>query len=251
MRTKLIAGNWKMNKTQADAKALVKELLPMVKKSTATVVLCVPYLSIDTVSKLTKGSVVKVGSQNIAWADSGAFTGEISAAMQKECGVEYAVIGHSERRQYFGETDETVCKRTVQALKNGITPIVCVGESEQQKEAGQTNDVCSTQIQGAFAGIEARDAAKCIVAYEPIWAIGTGKTATAEDANDTIVCIRAEIEKLYDKETAQKILILYGGSMNAKNAEELLSKSDIDGGLIGGASLKAEDFAQIVTAANK
>lgn len=246
MRTPIIAGNWKMNNTKAEAETLIKELLPLVKDAAAEVVICVPYTVIETAAKLCAGSNVKVGAENIAWADKGAFTGEISAAMLKEVGAEYVIIGHSERRQYFGETDESVNKRTVQALNNGFKPIVCVGETLDERESGQTEAVCKRQTEGAFAGISAKDAEKTVIAYEPVWAIGTGRTATSAQAQETVGYIRSVLENLYGKETADKVRIQYGGSMNPANASELMAQPDIDGGLIGGASLKAADFAKVV-----
>ncbi|MDE7463640.1 MAG: triose-phosphate isomerase [Clostridiales bacterium] len=250
MRKPIIAGNWKMNKTAAECRELVTSLLPKVKGAKCDVVICVPFTDIALAAELAKGSNVKVGAQNIAWADSGAFTGEISAAMLKEAGAEYVIIGHSERRQYFGETDKTVNARLVQALKNGLKPIVCVGEKLEEREGGKTEEVCKTQTAGAFEGISAEDAAKVVIAYEPVWAIGTGKTATDEQANETIGYIRSVVAELYGKKIADGMRIQYGGSMNAKNVDGLMAQPEVDGGLIGGASLKADDFAYIVNAAH-
>ena len=196
--------------------------------------------------ELTKGTNLFVGAQNIHWAEKGAYTGEISAAMLKCIGVAYAIVGHSERRQYFGETDETVNGRAKAAIAAGITPIICVGESLAQREAGETEQVVSGQTEVALSGIAAGDVKRLVIAYEPIWAIGTGKTATKEQANETIVCIRKTVERLYCPGTAEAVRIQYGGSMNPKNASELMAMPEIDGGLIGGASLKAEDFAKVV-----
>ncbi len=249
MRKPIIAGNWKMNKTVAESKELVTALVPKVKGAKCDVVLCVPFTDITTVAALVKGTNIAVGAQNVAWADAGAFTGEISAAMLKEAGAEYVVIGHSERRQYFGETDESVNKRLVQALANGLKPIVCVGEKLEEREGGKTENVCKTQVEGAFKGISADDAVKVVVAYEPVWAIGTGKTATDAQANETIGYIRSVVKALYGEKTASAMRIQYGGSMNPKNVEGLMAQPEIDGGLIGGASLKADDFAYIVNAA--
>jgi len=249
-RKKIIAGNWKMNNTKQKAAELVSELLPKVKDSLATVVVCVPYTDLEIVYNLVKNTNVKLGAQNVSWADSGAFTGEVSASMLLEAGVEYVIIGHSERRQYFGETDNTVNKRLVQALKYGLKPIVCVGESEAEESKGATKEVVLNQIKGAFAGVTKDEIAGCVIAYEPIWAIGTGKTATADRANETIKYIRSVVADLYNIDIANKVAIQYGGSMNASNASELLSKTDIDGGLIGGASLKADDFASIIKQAS-
>ena len=249
MRKPIIAGNWKMNKTAAEAKELVTALAPKVKNAKCDVVVCVPFTDIATVAALTKGTNIAVGAQNVAWADSGAFTGEISAAMLKEAGAEYVIIGHSERRQYFGETDATVNARLVQALKNGLKPIVCVGELLAEREGGKTEQVCKTQVEGAFKGLSAEDAAKVVIAYEPVWAIGTGKTATDEQANETIGYIRSVVKSLYGEKVSDGMRIQYGGSMNAKNVDGLMAQPEIDGGLIGGASLKAEDFSIIVNAA--
>lgn len=252
MRKPIIAGNWKMNNTKAEAEALLTALKPLVKEVKGVdVVVCVPFTDIEKVKRLVKGSKIKVGAQNVSWADKGAFTGEISAQMLIEAGAEYVVIGHSERRQYFGETDATVNARTRQALKYGLKPILCVGELLDEREGGLTESVLKTQIDGAFDGIEVEDAKKIVVAYEPVWAIGTGKTATDEQANDTIRYIRKVLAKKYGRAAANRIRIQYGGSMNAKNAAGLMSMSDIDGGLIGGASLKAEDFSIVVKAGVK
>ncbi len=249
MRKPIIAGNWKMNKTAAECRELVTALVPKVANAKCDVVICVPFTDIALAAELTKGTNIKVGAQNVAWADSGAFTGEISAAMLKEAGAEYVVIGHSERRQYFGETDKTVNARLVQALKNGLKPIVCVGEKLDERESGETERVCETQVKGAFEGISAEDAAKVVIAYEPVWAIGTGKTATDEQADETIGFIRSVVAKLYGNKLADGMRIQYGGSMNAKNVDGLMSRQNVDGGLIGGASLKADDFAYIVNVA--
>ena len=245
-RRKLIAGNWKMNMTPSEAEKLVTELKPLVKEAEAEVVVCPPYVDIPFVAPLLKGSNVRLGSQSIHWAEKGAFTGEISAKMLLELGVEYAIIGHSERRQYFGETDESVNARIKAALNAGITPIVCVGETLEQREAGVTDEFLATQVKGAFCGLDAADAAKVVIAYEPIWAIGTGKTASDEEADRTIGAIRKVCGELYGCEFAGNIRILYGGSMNAKNAHGLKAMENIDGGLIGGASLKPVDFSHVV-----
>lgn len=249
MRKPIIAGNWKMNKTAAECRELITALAPKVKDAKCDVVVCVPFTDIALAAELTKGTNIKVGAQNIAWADSGAFTGEISAAMLKEAGAEYVIIGHSERRQYFGETDKSVNARLVQALKTGFKPIVCVGETLAEREGEKTEAVCRTQVTGAFEGISATDAANVVIAYEPVWAIGTGKTATDEQANETIGFIRSVVKELYGEKLADGMRIQYGGSMNAKNVEGLMAQSEIDGGLIGGASLKPDDFAVIVNTA--
>ena len=245
-RKPIIAGNWKMNKTPEEAKALVSELIPLVKDAKCDVVVCPPFVDLCPVHKLIEGTNIHLGCQNIHWAESGAFTGEISPSMLKAFGVEYAIIGHSERRAYFGETDEGVNKRAKAALANGIVPIICVGETLEQREAGVTESFVSGQTAAAFAGIPAEDAVKVVIAYEPIWAIGTGKTATAADANATIAVIRRTIAGIYGEEAAQQVRIQYGGSMKPSNASELMSMPEIDGGLIGGASLKANDFAGVV-----
>ena len=250
VRKAVIAGNWKMNKTRPEAKALLTELAPMVKDiKSVEIVACVPFTNLETALEATKGTNIKIGAQNCHFEKSGAFTGEISADMLVEMGVEYVVLGHSERRQYFAETDETVNKRTKAALAAGMKPIVCVGELLWERECGITEEAMARQIKLDFFGIPASDFAKCIIAYEPVWAIGTGKTATADQAEEVCAFIRAQLEKQYDKATADAATIQYGGSMNAKNAAELVAKENVDGGLIGGASLKAPDFTEIVKAA--
>lgn len=209
-------------------------------------VVCPPAVCLAAAAEALKGSNIKLGAQNVHWARSGAFTGEISADMLKALDVEYVILGHSERRQYFGETDEGVNKRALFALSNGLIPIICVGESLEQREKGVTAEVVSSQVREALKGFTAENAADTVIAYEPIWAIGTGKTATSEQANEVIMQIRGVVRELFGEETAEKTRIQYGGSMNPKNASELMGMSDIDGGLIGGASLKAEDFAAVV-----
>ncbi len=251
LRKAVIAGNWKMNKTRPEAKALVEELKPLVKDAGCDVVVCVPFTNLETVLDAAKGSNIKVGAQNCHFEKSGAFTGEISADMLTEMGVEYVVIGHSERRQYFGETDATVNKRTKAALAAGLTVILCVGEMLEDREAGITDELVALQTKVALKDVTKEQLAKVIIAYEPVWAIGTGKTATAQQANEVCAVIRATIEKVYDKAAADAMTIQYGGSMNAGNAAELLAQPDVDGGLIGGASLKAPDFSVIVDAASK
>ena len=244
MRKPIIAGNWKMNKTAAEAEALIAELKPLVAKSKPEVVICVPYTDLWAAKAAIAGSKIKLGAENVAWADNGAFTGEISAAMLKEIGVEYVIIGHSERRTYFGETDETVNARLKQALKNGLKPIVCVGETLTEREKNKTKRVLKKQVLDGFKDIT--DFSDIVIAYEPVWAIGTGKTATADDANKTIGYIRSLIKKGWGAETAKNLRIQYGGSMKPANAKELMAMRHIDGGLIGGAALKAQDFAAIV-----
>lgn len=246
MRKPIIAGNWKMNMTPDEARELVTALIPLVKDAACDVVVCPPYVDLSAVGELVKGTNIHLGCQNIHWEEKGAYTGEISPKMLLALGVEYAIIGHSERRTYFGETDEGVNKRTKAALAHGITPIVCVGETLEQREAGVTESWVSGQTVAAFKDISAEDAVKVVIAYEPIWAIGTGKTATKEDANATIAVIRNAIAGVYGQETADQVRIQYGGSMNPKNAHDLMSMPEIDGGLIGGASLKPVDFSQVV-----
>ena len=250
-RQAVIAGNWKMNKTRPEAKALIEQIKPLVKDADCGVVVCVPYTNLETALEATKGSNIKVGAENCHWAKSGAFTGEISADMLAEMGVEYVVIGHSERRQYFGETDKTVNQRVRAALDAGLKVILCVGELLEQREQGITEEVCGMQTKVALCGVSKEELSHIIIAYEPVWAIGTGNTATAEQADEVNGFIRSVVAGLYGEDAAQALTIQYGGSMNAKNAEELLSKEHVDGGLIGGASLKAEDFSIIVKAASK
>ena len=251
LRAAVIAGNWKMNKTRPEAKALVEELKPLVKDEDCGVVVCVPFTNLETVLEAAKGSNIKVGAQNCHFEKSGAFTGEVSADMLVEMGVEYVVIGHSERRQYFGETDITVNKRTIAALEAGLNVILCVGEMLEDRELGITEELVAMQTKIALNGVDKADLAKVIIAYEPVWAIGTGKTATAEQANEVCSVIRNTVAKIYDQAAADAMTIQYGGSMNAKNVEELLAQPDVDGGLIGGASLKAPDFSVIVNEASK
>lgn len=248
LRKAVIAGNWKMNNTRVETKTLINELIPLAKDSACDVVICVPYTNLETAVDLTKGTNVKVGAQNCHFEKNGAYTGEISADMLVEMGVEYVVIGHSERRQYFAETDVTVNKRTKACIAAGMTAIVCVGELLEQREQGITDELVALQTKVALGGVDKADLNKIIIAYEPVWAIGTGKTATSDQANEVCAVIRATIEKIYDKAAADAMTIQYGGSMNAGNAVELLSKPDVDGGLIGGASLKAADFATIINA---
>ncbi len=251
LRKAVIAGNWKMNNTRFETKALIEELIPKVKDADCGVVVCVPFTDLETAVNLTKGTNIKVGAQNCHFEAKGAFTGEISASMLTEMGVEYVVIGHSERRQYFGETDATVNKRVKAAVDAGLTVILCVGEMLVDRENGVTDELVAMQTKIALGGVSKEKLSQIIIAYEPVWAIGTGKTATADQANEVCAVIRATVEKLYDKVAADALTIQYGGSMNAGNAAELLSKPDVDGGLIGGASLKAPDFAAIVEAASK
>ena len=250
-RTAVIAGNWKMNKTPSEAKTLLEEIIPVAKDAGCEVIACVPYVDLAVALETVKGTNVKIGAENCHWAESGAFTGEISTGMLKEMGVEYVVIGHSERRQYFGETDETVNKRTKAALAAGLKPIVCVGELLWERECDITEEVIARQIKLDLFDVSAEDAKKTIIAYEPVWAIGTGKTATAEQAEEVCAFIRKELAKKYGEAVAEAITIQYGGSMNDANAAELLSKVNVDGGLIGGASLVASKFGAIIDAATK
>ena len=249
MRKAIIAGNWKMNKTPAEAAALVNDLKPLVKDASCDVVVCVPAVDIAAVKAAAEGSNIHVGAENVHWAASGAYTGELSAEMLVAAGVKYVIIGHSERRQYFGETDQTVNKRVLAAVAAGLKVILCVGEMKDVREAGATDGLVDYQTIMALNGLTAEQVADVVIAYEPVWAIGTGKTATADQAEEVCAFIRATLAKLYGADVAETITIQYGGSMNAKNAEELLSKTNVDGGLIGGASLKAADFTTIIKAA--
>ncbi|MEG0229232.1 MAG: triose-phosphate isomerase [Oscillospiraceae bacterium] len=251
LRKAVIAGNWKMNNTPAQTTALINEMKPLVAGADCDVVICAPFVDLCAALDAAKNSNIKIGAENCHFEKSGAFTGEVSAQMLKELGVEYVIIGHSERRQYFAETDETVNKRTKAALAEGLTAIVCVGELLEQRELGITEEIVRMQTKVALNGICECDLKNIIIAYEPVWAIGTGKTATSDQADEVCGCIRACVAELYGAEKAEALTIQYGGSMNAKNADELLDKVNVDGGLIGGASLKAEDFAAIVTAASK
>ena len=246
MRKPIIAGNWKMNKTPAEAVELVKGLIPLVKDAKCDVVVCPTAVCLPAVAEVIKGTNIKLGAQNVHFKPSGAYTGELSADMLKACGVEYVVIGHSERRQYFGETDKTVNQRALAAVENGLIPIICVGEMKDEREAGYTDAIVTYQTQMALTGMTAEQVKGVVIAYEPVWAIGTGLTATDEQANETIGVIRKAVEQKFGKETADAVRIQYGGSMNPKNAHGLMMQPEIDGGLIGGASLKAADFAQVV-----
>ena len=245
----VIAGNWKMNKTPAEATALIEAIKPLVKDATCDVVVGVPFIDIPAALEATKGSNIGVAAQNCYWAKSGAFTGEIAADMLAQMGVKYVILGHSERRTYFGDTDATVAKRVRGALDAGLTAILCVGEYLEQREQGITAEVVSMQTKIALEGVSKEELSRVIIAYEPVWAIGTGKVATCDQANEVCALIREVITGLYDQDAANAVTIQYGGSMNAANAADLLAMSDVDGGLIGGASLKAEDFATIVAAA--
>ena len=251
LRKAIIAGNWKMNKTATQAAQLIDELIPAVKDAGCEVVICTPFTSLVTALEKTKGTNIHVGAENVHFEASGAYTGEISAEMLVDLGVEYVITGHSERRQYFAETDETVNKRTLAALNAGLKVIVCVGENLTQREQGVTEELVRMQTKIALQGVTAQQMANLIIAYEPVWAIGTGRTATADQAQEVCAAIRKVLAELYGQAVADATTIQYGGSMNAKNCEELVSKPDVDGGLIGGAALKAGDFATIVAAASK
>ena len=250
LRKAIIAGNWKMNKTPEEAKTLINDMKPLVKDANCDVVICVPFVDLCVALAETKGTNIKVGAENCHWEKSGAFTGEVSADMLKSLGVSHVIIGHSERRTYFGETDITVNKRIRAALDAGLTVILCVGETLEQREQNITNELVAMQTKIALNGVSPEELPRIIIAYEPIWAIGTGKTATSEQANEVCHIIRNVLEEMYNKVLADSTSIQYGGSMNANNATDLLAQPDIDGGLIGGASLKANDFAKIVSAAS-
>ncbi len=252
VRKAVIAGNWKMNKTPAEATALINDIKPLVAEAGCDVVVGVPFVCIPAAVEAVKGSNIAVAAQNVHWAASGAFTGEISVDMLKSVGATYVIIGHSERRQYFGETDETVNKRVLAALTGGLKVILCVGELLSEREQGITFETVSKQVKIDLAGVSAEDAQNnVIIAYEPVWAIGTGKTATSDQAEEVCAYIRSVVASLYSESVAEGMTVQYGGSMNAGNADELLSKVNVDGGLIGGASLKAPDFGAIVAAASK
>ena len=246
MRKKIIAGNWKMNKTPKETTVLVNEIKAKLDNPLCDVVVCTPYTNLANAIDAAEGSIIGVGAENMYFEESGAYTGEISADMLLDVGVSYVIIGHSERRQYFNETDITVNKKTLKALEKNLIPILCVGETLEEREQGITDDIVRKQTKIAFLNIAKEDAKKVIIAYEPVWAIGTGKTATNEQANEVCAIIRDCIKDLYGKDVADEIRILYGGSMNASNAKDLLKQPDIDGGLIGGASLKSEDFSVII-----
>lgn len=246
MRRKVIAGNWKMNMLPNEAMQFIDTLAPLVKNTENEVILCVPYTDLFYSLLTAQGTNIKIGAQNMHFEESGAYTGEISGKMLKSIGVEYVIIGHSERRQYFNETDETVNKKIKASFANGLKPIVCVGETLEQREAGQTVEIITSQIEKALDGLTEEQVENTIIAYEPIWAIGTGKTATAEQANETIKSIRDKICQMYGQMVSNGVIIQYGGSVKSTNAKEIFEMSDIDGGLVGGASLKPEEFSKIV-----
>lgn len=251
LRKAVIAGNWKMNKTPAEARELISAIAPLVKDAGCEVIACTPFVDLTAAQEAAEGTNIQIGAENCHWEKSGAFTGEISADMLRSMGIQIVIIGHSERRQYFGETDATVQKRVRAALDAGLTVILCVGETLEQREQDITAELCAMQTKIALGGVSAEELKRVIIAYEPVWAIGTGRTATAEQANEVCHTIREVIAELYGKASADGITIQYGGSMNAGNAAELLAQPDVDGGLIGGASLKPNDFAAIVEAATK
>ena len=251
VRRAVIAGNWKMNNTPAQTTALINEMKPLVAGADCDVVLCVPFVDIAAAVEAAKGSNIKIGAENVHFKASGAYTGEVSADMLVASGVEYVVIGHSERRQYFGETDQTVNLRSLAALNAGLKAIICVGETLEQRELGYTETLLKYQTKMALTGVTKEQLKNVIIAYEPVWAIGTGVTATADQADEGNGFVRAAIAEAYGEEAAEAVTVQYGGSMNAKNAEELVSKVNVDGGLIGGASLKAADFSVIVKAASE
>ncbi len=251
MRKTVIAGNWKMNMTPSETGKFIRELAPMVAgKDQCDIVLCVPFVDIASAVEAAAGTNIHIGAQNVHFKESGAYTGETSAAMLKETGAEYVIVGHSERRQYFGETDETVNLRTKAALAAGFRVILCLGELLDARQAGITEEIVSMQTKLDLAGIPAEDLARVIIAYEPVWAIGTGLTATPEQADEACGIIRGVVADLYGKDVADALVIQYGGSMNEKNAADLLARENVDGGLIGGASLKTDKFTAIVAAAN-
>ena len=246
LRKTVIAGNWKMNMTPTATATFIRELAPKVQQADCEVVLCVPAIDIPAAVEAARGTAIHIGGENVHFEEKGAYTGEISAQMLCDAGAEYVIVGHSERRQYFGETDETVNKRTKAALAAGLKTIVCVGETLTQREQGITSEIVSLQTKIALLGVDAQSLSNVIIAYEPVWAIGTGRTATAEQADEACGVIRGVLAQLYGAAAAQATTVQYGGSMNRGNAKELLSKEDVDGGLIGGASLKVDDFAAIV-----
>ena len=246
MRKKVIAGNWKMNKLPNEAIDFIDRLTPLVKDTKNEVVVCVPYTDLFYALLTAQGTNIKIGAQNMHFEEKGAYTGEVSAQMLKSIGVEYVIIGHSERRQYFNETDETVNKKVKTAFKHELKPIVCVGETLEQREAGKAEEIITNQTEKALEGLTDKQVQNTIIAYEPIWAIGTGKTATSEDANNAIKAIRDKICQIYGQNVGKSIIIQYGGSVKSANCKELFTTSDIDGGLVGGASLDPEEFAKII-----
>ena len=246
MRRPIIAGNWKMYKTPSEAVALIEELKPLVKDAQAEVVVCPPFICLPAAKEALKGSNIKLGAQNMHWEEQGAFTGEVAPGMLKEVGVEYVIIGHSERRQYFSETDDMVNKKVLSAVSHQLIPIICVGETLEQREEGVTAKVVATQTRAALIGLPSDVAGRKVIAYAPVWAIGTGRTASSDDANEVIGYIRKVVESILGSQAASRVRILYGGSVKPDNAAELMHMPEIDGGLVGGASLKAQDFSKIV-----
>ncbi|MEC0372797.1 triose-phosphate isomerase [Paenibacillus chibensis] len=249
MRTPIIAGNWKMFKTVPEAKTFIEEVKGKAEVDGVESVICAPFTNLPALVEAVKGTSIKIGAQNLHFEDNGAYTGEISGEMLKDLGVDYVIIGHSERRAYFAETDETVNKKMHAAFRHGLTPIVCVGEKLEEREAGQTKDVCKVQTEAAFKGLSADQAAQAVIAYEPIWAIGTGKSSTAQDANEVISYIRELVKGLYGEDVASKVRIQYGGSVKPENVTEYMGQSDIDGALVGGASLQPASYIQLVQGA--
>lgn len=249
MRTPIIAGNWKMFKTVEQSVSFIEEVKGKAEVEGVESVICAPFTSLPALVEAVKGTSLKVGAQNMHWEDSGAYTGEISGEMLQALGIDYVIIGHSERRAYFAETDETVNKKVHAAFKYGITPIVCVGENLEEREAGKTKDVCKVQTEAALEGLSSEQVAKVVIAYEPIWAIGTGKSSTAEDANDVISYIRELVADKYGREAADKIRIQYGGSVKPNNIREFMGQADIDGALVGGASLEPASYIELVKGA--
>ena len=250
MSKKVIAGNWKMNKLPDEAMQFITALEPMVENTKAEVIICPPYIDLFYSLLTAQKTKIKIGAQNMHWKNNGAYTGEVAPNMLKSINVEYVIIGHSERRQYYNETDEDVAKKVKSAIIEGLKPIICVGETLEQREAGNAENVITSQTQAALSLLDIKEIENAIIAYEPIWAIGTGKTATPEDANNSIKCIRSKISEIYGNEIAQKVIIQYGGSVKPDNAKELFNMSDIDGALVGGASLNVEDFVAIINSAN-
>lgn len=246
MRTPMIAGNWKMNKTLDEAIKLANDIKNGERKENVEAVLCVPFINLTEVKKVIEGTDIKLGAQNVHWEDSGAYTGEVSPTMLKSIGIDYVIIGHSERRQYFNETDEIVNKKMKAALNHGLKPILCVGETLEEREKGIEKDVVKNQIIKAFDGLEEKEASNVVIAYEPIWAIGTGKTASSEDANEMLGFIRQTIGDIYTKDLENNIRILYGGSVKPANVKDFMAQDEIDGALVGGASLKGEDFLSLI-----
>lgn len=249
MRTPIIAGNWKMFKTVSESNDFIQEVKGKAEVEGVETVICAPFTNLPSLVEAVKGTNIKIGAQNLHFEDNGAFTGEISGVMLKDLGVDYVIIGHSERRQYFAETDETVNKKLHAAFRHGLTPIFCLGETLEEREADQTKDVCKVQTEAAFAGLSAEQAAQVVIAYEPIWAIGTGKSSTSQDANEVIAYIRTLVKDLYNETVADAVRIQYGGSVKPENVTEYLGQSDIDGALVGGASLQPASFIALVEGA--